>query len=699
MAALEAAGVPAAVVVGADEWPAEGLVDVEGLPEVVVGEVVVVVELPVVEEPPHAARDSPETIRATGTTERRGTAGHANRDRHRTKPRRHGPALGGRWVRDAGAAASGAEASPSRCRSELMLMRPARPGDASAPAQVARTGSSLRSPFGRMLVESGLISEDSLADALEEQARTRRSLGRILVDSKKVDETVLVTALANHLGLDFVDLSEHHIDPTATALVTEALARRYQALPIGFDQGKVVLAMADPANIVAVDDIRTITGREVKVVVATRTGILGALDHYQRLDGGAEDITAQAVSQFAEENELASVREVVEDAPIVKLVNLLITQAVADRASDVHVEPGQHDLRVRYRIDGVLHEAMRLQRTVHAGLVSRLKLMADIDISERRVPQDGRITANVSGHQLDLRVATLPTVHGEKIVLRILDNSAAVLQLAELGFLPGDLERFATAYRKPYGTVLVTGPTGSGKSTTLYATLNQLNDESRNVITVEDPVEYRLEGINQVQVNVKSGLTFAAALRAILRSDPDVVLVGEIRDAETARIAVEAALTGHLVLSTLHTNDASTTPSRLVEMGVEPFLVASALDCIVAQRLARRLCERCRESYSVTPDELQAAGWRLVAGEEPPTQLYRAVGCSACGRTGYRGRFGIHEVMLVSEEIERMIVDRAHSEDLRRLALEQGMWSLRRTGLAQVLAGRTTLEEVLRVVA
>ncbi|MGH9103243.1 MAG: GspE/PulE family protein [Acidimicrobiales bacterium] len=553
------------------------------------------------------------------------------------------------------------------------------------------------SPFGRLLVDSGVIAESVLDQALSEQMRTGRSLGRVLVESGMVQEIDLVTVLASHLGLEFVDLGDYPVDPTAAALVNEALARRYQALPIGFDNGKLVLAMADPGNIVAVDDIRTMTGREIKVMVATRSGIMAALDRYQRLDGDAGDLSAQAAREFEAEDDLSAVREVVEDAPIVKLVNLMITQGVSERASDVHVEPGERDVRVRYRIDGVLHEAMRLQRSVHSGVVSRLKIMADIDIAERRVPQDGRVSATIAGKPVDLRVATLPTVYGEKVVLRILDKSTALLQLVDLGFLPEALERFAESYRKPYGTVLVTGPTGSGKSTTLYATLNQLNQDDRNVITVEDPVEYRLAGINQVQVNTRSGLTFAAALRSILRSDPDIVLVGEIRDTETARIAVEAALTGHLWLSTLHTNDAASTPTRLVEMGVEPFLVASSVDCIVAQRLARRLCERCKEPYRLDRGEIEAMDLESVSSELP-VEVYRAVGCGSCGRTGYRGRFGVHEVMTVTEEIERMIVDRSHSEDLRRTAVEQGMWTLRRTGLTHVLAGRSTFEEILRVV-
>ena len=554
--------------------------------------------------------------------------------------------------------------------------------------------------LGSLLVANGLLTQESLERALEEQRESGRSLGRVLIDMGLVSEGHLVSTLAAHLGLEYVDLEEYTVDGSAATLISDSLARRYQALPIGWSDGKLIVAMADPSNVFAVDDIRTITGAEVRTVVATRPAILGTIEKYHRLDSEADDISAQAASTFEEEDDLSRVREVVEEAPIVKLVNMLITQAVADRASDIHVEPTENDVRVRYRIDGVLHEVMRPPKAIQSGIISRLKIMADINIAERRIPQDGRVSiANVGGKAVDLRVATLPTVFGEKVVMRILDKSSALLKLSDLGFLPSSGERYAQSYRKPYGTILVTGPTGSGKSTTLYATLNILNSEDKNIITVEDPVEYRLPGINQVQTNNKAGLTFAAALRSILRSDPDIVLVGEIRDKETATIAVEAALTGHLVLSTLHTNDAATTPTRLVEMGVEPFLVASALDCIVAQRLARRLCDRCKEPYQASETELTAAGWQFEDLGDESLQIYRPVGCSACSHTGYHGRFAIHEVLTLSEEIERMIVEREHSEDIKKMAIAQGMLTLRQTGLIQVRNGLTSVEEILRVVA
>src|SRR2546423_5826674 len=517
-----------------------------------------------------------------------------------------------------------------------------------------------RQQLGALLVAGGLLTREALDAALLEQASSGKSLGRILIDNNLVTEADLVATLAAQIGLEYVDLAEATVDPAATTLITPALARRYQALPIGWDEGKLVVAMADPSNVFAIDDIRTITGAEIKTVVATRAGITEAIDKHHRLDSDAENITAQASSEFEEEEDLSTIREVVEDAPIVKLVNVLITQAVQDRASDIHIEPTERDVRVRYRIDGVLHEVMRSPKNIQSGIISRLKIMADINIAERRVPQDGRVSAVIGGRAVDLRVATLPTVHGEKVVMRILDKSTALLKLSDLGFLPRSMDRYEQSYRKPYGTILVTGPTGSGKSTTLYATLNILNDESKNIITVEDPVEYRLPNINQVQVNGTAGLTFAAALRSILRSDPDIVLVGEIRDRETATIAIEAALTGHLVLSTLHTNDAATTPQRLVEMGVEPFLVGSAIDCIVAQRLARRLCDKCKEGYQPSMSELQSlgGGTELLGESGDLPTLFRPVGCGACGKTGYHGRFALHEVLTVNEDIERVIVER-----------------------------------------
>jgi type IV pilus assembly protein PilB len=554
-------------------------------------------------------------------------------------------------------------------------------------------------PLGALLIDEGLLTEAQLDAALAEQSRSGKPLGRLLIEQGTISETELVRTLARQVGLEFVDLGDWTIDGSVASVVSESLARRYQAIPIGWEDGKLVVAMADPSNVFAVDDIRALAGADVRSVVATASQILETIEQLYRVDGEVDEIMQAATDEADDEADLSNLSEVVEDAPIVKFVNLLVNQAVNDRASDIHVEPTETDLRIRFRIDGVLHEVMRSPRSIQAGVISRLKVMADINIAERRVPQDGRITMKVNGRSIDLRVATLPTVYGEKVVMRILDKGQAVLRLEDLGFLPEALARFETSYRKPYGTILVTGPTGSGKSTTLYATLNLLNEPHRNIITVEDPVEYRLPGINQVQIHPKAGLTFAGALRSILRADPDIILVGEIRDKETAIIGIEAALTGHLVLSTLHTNDAASTPMRLVEMGVEPFLVTSALDAVVAQRLARKLCEKCREPYQPTEAELAAACWPMedLNDGEWPT-LHRAIGCTACGRTGYRGRFGVHEVMLLSEEIERQIIERRSTEDIQKMAIMQGMVNLREDGLRKVGMGMTSLEEIFRVV-
>jgi type IV pilus assembly protein PilB len=573
------------------------------------------------------------------------------------------------------------------------------PATETALPSVRSTPASESLKLGLMLVQRGLLSRADLDQALQWQKKSGQGLVPILIERSLVTEVDLVSTLARQLGLEFVDLSEYSVDPAAAMLISPALSRRYLALPVGWDDGRLVVAMADPSNVFAIDDIRNITGKEVMAVVATRAGIDKAIAANNPLDSDAEGITALASETFKAEEDLADIREVTEDAPIVKLVNLLITRAVMERASDIHIEPTEHDMRVRYRVDGVLHEVMRSPKHIQSGIISRLKIMADINIAERRIPQDGRMSAVIGGKAVDLRVATLPTVYGEKVVMRILDKSTALLTLSSLGFLPESMARYEVCFKKPYGTILVTGPTGSGKSTTLYATLNILNDESKNIITVEDPVEYRLANVNQVQTNSKAGLTFASALRSILRSDPDIVLVGEIRDRETAKIAVEAALTGHLVLSTLHTNDSATTPQRLIEMGVEPFLVGSAVDCIVAQRLARRLCEKCKARYRPDRSALTAVRWEFDRDGAEPLEIFRPVGCGACAQTGYLGRFAIHEVLVVSEEIERLIVDDGHSEDIKKMAIAQGMFTLRQAGLSQVRAGWTSIEEILRVVA
>ena len=548
-----------------------------------------------------------------------------------------------------------------------------------------------------MLLEEGLVTYEQLEEAQSEQSRSGKGLGRVLIDLGFVVEQELVSALAKQIGLPFVDLAEYPVDAAASSLISDALAKRYSALPIGYEDSKLVVAMSDPANVFALDDIRTITGLDIKPVVATRSEIQNAISRLHRLDESVSDIVGAATDEIEEVEDLAKTRELVEDAPIVKLVNLLITQAVNERASDIHIEPQERDVRIRYRIDGVLHEVMRSPKSLQSGVISRLKIMSDINIAERRVPQDGRVGLVVGGRAIDLRVATLPTVYGEKVVIRILDKSSVLMNLQDLGFSDHNFGRYESSYRKPYGMILVTGPTGSGKSTTLYATLNIINTPERNIITVEDPVEYRLPGVNQIQINPRAGLTFASALRSILRSDPDVVLIGEIRDRETAQIAVEAALTGHLVLSTLHTNDAPSAISRLLEMGIEPFLVSSAIDGVLAQRLMRVLCDRCKELYAPTEEALAEARIPLNADGTVP-KLYRPVGCTNCAKTGYRGRMAAHEVMLKSEEIERMTAEHRSAEEIGKVAREQGMRTLREDGIEKVLAGHTSIEEIMRVI-
>ncbi len=551
--------------------------------------------------------------------------------------------------------------------------------------------------LGQILMEQGLLNQDQLDLALEEHRNTPKSLGRVLIDMGLIREAHLVRALAEQVGLEFADLTEYQIDLQATTLLPESLARRYRAIPIGERDGKLLVAMSDPANVYALDDIRAVTGREVQPVVATASDVEQAISKYNQMGDQVEALASEVSSALDAEEDVGDVEAALEEAPIVKLVTAIMTQAVQDRASDVHIEPTEKDVRVRFRVDGVLHEVMHSPKNIQNGLISRLKVMADLNIAERRVPQDGRMSMRVGGKALDLRLASLPTVYGEKVVIRILDKSQALIQLQDLGFQEEAFKRFEVSFKKPYGAILATGPTGSGKSTTLYATLNILNQIDRNIITVEDPVEYRLHGVNQIQVNPKAGLTFASALRSILRADPDIILIGEIRDRETAMIAVESALTGHLVLSSLHTNDAPSAITRLTEMEVETFLVASAIDVVVAQRLARKLCERCKEAYAPDTAELGEAGyqdWQI--GEVK--QLFRPVGCSSCANTGYKGRFGLYEVMPMTEELERMTVDRASSDQMRTVAIEQGMSTLREDGLEKARMGLTSIEEIARVV-
>jgi type IV pilus assembly protein PilB len=549
------------------------------------------------------------------------------------------------------------------------------------------------------LLGSGLITPEQSAEAHRVAAERGQSPLQVLLDTGVVDRTDVVRTAAASAGLDYVELGDYQVNPSAVAALPADFARRSVVLPLTWENGTLIVAVGarDAGNIELKDDLTRLTKSRVRFAVANRTDIETKINQVYRAEDEMHDLTSGLVLDEVENDDLASFTEVSAEAPVVRFVNLLITQAISDRASDIHIEPTERDLRVRYRIDGVLLDAHRSPKNISSGVISRIKIMSDMNIAERRVPQDGRMSINHQGRKIDLRVASLPTVWGEKIVARILDNSNTRLGLDDLGFSQENFDRFHASYSKPYGMILATGPTGSGKSTTLYATLNQINKPEVNVITVEDPVEYRLAGINQVQTNAKAGLTFASALRSILRSDPDIVLIGEIRDHETAQIAVEAALTGHLVLSTLHTNDAPSAVTRLIEMGIEPFLVGSALDVVLAQRLLRSLCDRCRQPYTPTGQELLDVRYPWTEGEPLPT-LYRAGGCNRCANTGYRGRMALHEVMALNEDIERLAVARASTDDISRVARSQGMSTLREDGWLKVAQGKTSVEEVLRVV-
>jgi type IV pilus assembly protein PilB len=511
------------------------------------------------------------------------------------------------------------------------------------------------------------------------------------------DNAKKLARLARRLGYAYVeDLGEYKIDEESWDLVPHALIRRHKAIPISRNGKTMTVAVSDPSNVIALDDFRTTSGLELEVLVVRPEEVDELISRLEKFDRSAEEFLEEAAR--SEEESLDDHEFGADEAPIVKAINRIITTAVQQRASDIHIEPHQKDIRIRFRIDGVLTEAMRTKKTLHAGVISRLKVMADLDIAEKRVPQDGRVTVSVDKRSVDLRVATLPTSWGEKCVLRILDHSEGVHALSDLGFTGPGFDTYQRSVARPHGAILITGPTGSGKSTTLYATLEQINTVDRNIVTVEDPVEARLAGISQIQVNPRAGLTFATALRSILRADPDVLMVGEMRDRETALIGIEAALTGHLVFATLHTNDAASAINRLVEMGIETFLVASAVECIVAQRLARRLCSKCAETYKPTIDILETDGFPWTKGDPIPI-LKRPVGCNHCANTGYRGRLAILEVLYVTDAIRGLTVERSSAEVIKRQAVAEGMRTLRQDGLIKALEGLTSVEEVLRVVA
>jgi type IV pilus assembly protein PilB len=597
-----------------------------------------------------------------------------------------------------GGPGSGGSGGPSHLRP---VPSPDSQAAAAAAAEQPDHGNGLTAPrqpsargrfISDVIVELGFVPADRVHAAVEEARSSGRTAEQVLLENGTLSADQLARATAERFGLYHVDLNIYKADLGAANLIPAQAARRFTAVPVGFEDGRLLVAMVDPSNVLALDDMKLLTGHELRPVVASPDDIAALISRMSRLD----EAVAEAVQEDEEEADATSVtdiRESAEDAPIIKLVNSIIAQAVEEGASDVHFEPDGRDMRVRFRIDGVLSESTTIPRRMIAGVVSRVKIMADLDISERRLPQDGRVGLKVEGHAVDIRVVTMPGVIGEGVVMRLLDKEQALMTLDKLGMAGEPHDRFDAAFHQSYGAVLVTGPTGSGKSTTLYAALNAINSVDKNIITIEDPVEYQLQGINQLQVNHKAGLTFAQGLRSMLRADPDVIMVGEIRDGETARIAIESALTGHLVLSTLHTNDSASAVTRLTEMGIEPFLTSSAVDCVVAQRLARKLCPTCKRRTMIGVEALRQSGFNAAFDVE----AYEPVGCGRCGGAGYKGRIGLYEVMVNSDEIRELTIQRAPADEIMKVAIAQGMRPLRDDGLSKVKQGLTSISEVTRV--
>lgn len=558
---------------------------------------------------------------------------------------------------------------------------------------VASASPSQPKKFGDILVESRLLTQKQLEQALDLQKKTGLRLGQVLVAQGWVTDLDVAGAIAQQLGLPFVP--DHELKPRADAarLIPETMARRLLVLPLQQQEGELLLAMVDPFNVFAMDEVRNMTGLAVQPAVVTERGLVRAIQQVYRL----QSLSGKAaVPHRAEAPEvaLADAGGGAEDAPVVGLVNTIIDRAIDERASDIHIEPTEHELRVRFRVDGVLREALTAPKSAQGPVVSRIKIMARLDISERRIPQDGRFQVRDSKRDIDLRVSTLPTIHGEKAVIRLLNKRHGITGLEHLGFSVETLSRYLQVIQAPHGMILVTGPTGSGKTTTLMATLQHLNTPEKNIITIEDPVEYHLPGVNHVQVNPKAGLDFASGLRSILRQDPNIIMVGEIRDGETADIAVKSALTGHLVLSTLHTNSAAGALTRLIDMDIEPYLIASSVVAVMAQRLARALCIRCKEPYTLGE---KAPERTLLALPARPIHLFRAVGCNACHNTGYQGRVGLHELLVITPELRQLVTEKRPTNELEAAALATGMKRLVSDGVEKAMAGETTLEEVLRV--
>ncbi|MDO8683049.1 MAG: type II secretion system ATPase GspE [Armatimonadota bacterium] len=567
---------------------------------------------------------------------------------------------------------------------------------------------------GNIFVKLGLVTPEQIDQAAVKRLQLKRpdSLGHVLVNMGFITEKDRVRALGEQWGVPFAELSDYEFDPEILKLISQEVARKLKAMPMSRNNGKLTIAMKNPLDIFAIDEIRLIVGIDLEPVIVTEEDLIHAINRVYRTESSMSQVVKAVMDDiesgdidYIPANEtlgddddisIEQLRELSEEAPVIRLSNLIITRAVSDGASDIHIEPGRESVRVRFRIDGILHEALSVPKKIQASLISRIKIMADMDIAEKRAPQDGRIGAMIDGRQIDFRVSTLPNVHGEKIVLRILDKSSICVGLNSLGLLPHTLEIFESIISRTYGIILVTGPTGSGKSTTLYSVLSKVNSGEKNILTIEDPVEYEMAGITQSQINNRAGLTFATGLRTMLRQDPNIIMVGEIRDAETAIIAVEAALTGHLVLSTLHTNDAPGAVTRLTDMGIEPFLIASGVIGVLAQRLVRVICPKCKESYNPPVDAMKRLG--LPLGQDNSVTFYRGRGCDFCKGSGYKGRIGVYELMPISDKIRDLILARSSSYAIREAAIQEGMKTLKDDAMEKILLGTTTLEESLRVI-
>lgn len=547
--------------------------------------------------------------------------------------------------------------------------------------------------LGDLLISVGKITEKQLENALKSQKQTGKKLGEELVYKNYVTEMDIIEVLEFQMGIPHIDLEKYFIDPDVVNLIPETLARKYILIPIKKDRGKLIVAMADPLNLFAIDDVKMATGLDVEPAISIKKNLLDSIEQYygkKSAEKAIEDLKDQYNIELTADLDDELLNEI-NNAPVVRLVNSFIKQAISSKASDIHIEPYEDRIRIRFRIDGTLQETMTPSKSTHSAIITRIKIISKMDIAERRIPQDGRVEMNIDGRDVDLRVSSLPTVYGEKIVIRILDRTNTIMTKKSLGFTENNLKRFNNLLTYPNGILLVTGPTGSGKTTTLYAVLKELNSIDKNIITVEDPVEYRLDGINQVQINPKSGLTFSSGLRSILRQDPDIIMVGEIRDEETARLAIRAAITGHLVISTMHTNDAASTVSRLVDMGIEPYLVASSVIGVVAQRLVRRICDNCKTEYISEKKEED------ILNLKESIKLYKGTGCNKCYNTGYKGRTSIHEILEVDKNLRENINNNSSIDELRGIARNNGMTSLYENNRDLVLKGITSINELLKI--